>query len=484
MEELWILVRLFLAAVFAVAALGKLADLRGGRRSATQFGVPEPLAPGFAVALPLVELAIAVLLIPASTALVAAAAATALLTAFSLAMAVSLARGRAPDCHCFGSLHSAPVGTWTLARTIALAILAAALGVAAVVEQPDRSALEWLGDLGTNALAYALAAAALLIAALTARALFALLRAHGRLLVRVDGLEAALREAGIEVPAEGAPAGLPVGEPAPAFALSGALGGEIALERLTGDGRFAALVFTDADCAPCRALMPEIAKAQRANEIAAEVAVLAAGPVDDVRALAAEHGVGNVATDGEREVFRSYEVEATPSAVLVSAQGTIASPLTQGPEEIRRLLFGADAGGGASAVAVARDAPRVRLPALGGDEIVVGEASGSEMVLLFWRPSCGFCRRIRDRVKEWEDQRGEADPELVIVSSGEAAEVRAEGFASPVALDTDLEAAGRYGATGTPMALRIGADGRVLSPIVAGADAALELLGSRRETRV
>ena len=43
---------------------------------------------------------------------------------FSVAIALSLARGRAPECHCFGQLHSAPAGPMTLARNAVLAALA------------------------------------------------------------------------------------------------------------------------------------------------------------------------------------------------------------------------------------------------------------------------------------------------------------------------------------------------------------------------
>jgi hypothetical protein len=34
----------------------------------------------------------------------------ALLVLFIVAIAVTLARGRKPDCHCFGQLHSKPIG--------------------------------------------------------------------------------------------------------------------------------------------------------------------------------------------------------------------------------------------------------------------------------------------------------------------------------------------------------------------------------------
>jgi hypothetical protein len=73
----------------------------------------------------------AALLVPAS-AWWSALAAIALLLAFVAAISASLARGRAPDCHCFGQVHSAPPGRGTLLRNTCLA----ALGGVAVAAGP------------------------------------------------------------------------------------------------------------------------------------------------------------------------------------------------------------------------------------------------------------------------------------------------------------------------------------------------------------
>src|SRR6185436_11798175 len=51
----------------------------------------------------------------------------ALLTLFTLAIAFNLMRGRAPDCRCFGQLHSSPVGWGTVVRNLVLAAFAALL---------------------------------------------------------------------------------------------------------------------------------------------------------------------------------------------------------------------------------------------------------------------------------------------------------------------------------------------------------------------
>jgi uncharacterized membrane protein YphA (DoxX/SURF4 family) len=109
-----LIARLLLAGVFAVAGLAKLADRSGSRQAVTGFGLPSSLAGSLSILLPLAELAVAAALIPTSTALWGAIGALALLLVFLVGIGINLARGRKPDCHCFGQLHSAPAGWKTL----------------------------------------------------------------------------------------------------------------------------------------------------------------------------------------------------------------------------------------------------------------------------------------------------------------------------------------------------------------------------------
>ena len=136
---------LVLAAVFAVAAVTKLADRTGTRRAVVAFDAPEWSAGALALILPLAELTVAGLLLSSGTAAYGAIGALVLLAIFSVAIAVSLARGRAPDCHCFGQLHSAPASWKTLARNGVLAALAVVSLVGNLIDE-QKSAFAWLGD--------------------------------------------------------------------------------------------------------------------------------------------------------------------------------------------------------------------------------------------------------------------------------------------------------------------------------------------------
>src|SRR4051812_12290111 len=102
-------VRLFLAAVLAVAAVAKLMDRRGAERAVTDLGLPPATAPLLAWIVPVIELTIAALLLPATTAWWGGVAALVLLAAFTATMAINLWRGRTPDRHCFGQLTAGAV---------------------------------------------------------------------------------------------------------------------------------------------------------------------------------------------------------------------------------------------------------------------------------------------------------------------------------------------------------------------------------------
>src|SRR5687767_5123534 len=124
MEFVLLLIRLVLFAVFAVAAIGKFLDLKGSEKAVKDFGTPEEFAKTFAIALPFAEIVFAFCLLFVSTSWVGAIGALILLLTFTGGMIWQMAQGRAPDCHCFGQIHSEPVSRKTLVRNIIFAVLA------------------------------------------------------------------------------------------------------------------------------------------------------------------------------------------------------------------------------------------------------------------------------------------------------------------------------------------------------------------------
>ena len=470
--------RLVLAAVFAVAATAKLRDRKGTRTAIANFGVPGRFAGAVAIALPAAELAVAGLLIPARTAAFGAVGALVLLAIFSVAIAWNLAHGRTPDCHCFGQLHSAPAGWRALARNGVLAGIAA-IALVGAIEEPDASAIAWisrLDDAELIALVVGVAAAALIAAG--AVAFLSLMRSYGSVLVRLDRIQAALAEAGIELEEERMPeVGLEPGTPAPELSVTSITGGKVTLGSLTDAGVPALLLFTSPHCGPCSTLLPIAAEWQHMYADDLTIAFVSDGSLEEVRAEAEEFELDRVLLNDDRLVSDAYRVSGTPAAVLVAPDGTIASWVASGGEWIERLVRDATGGGSGAeqGLPLGTDVPALELPSLDGERVSLADLRGRDALLLFWNPDCGFCRQMHDSIIEWEKSSNGVTPQLVIVSSGDVESTRAEGFASRVLLDEDFEAGPAFHATGTPMAVLLDADGRIASDVAAGAEGVLAL---------
>ena len=486
MPVLLLVLRLILIAVLAVAAVAKLADRNGARAAVTGFGVPAALAGVAATLLPVLELIAAALLLPAATAAIGAGLAAALMLAFSAAITRSLLRGEAPECHCFGALHSEPAGAKTLARNLILAGSATAVALAG----PGTSPTGWIGRLdggGLTGLGLSVALTAALLGG--GAVILRLLRRNGELLLRVDELEDFLSASGLVVPVAETPAptaGLPIGTPAPDFALPSTSGGRVSLADLRGETEDELLlVFSDPACGPCSALMPQIAQWQRERPSGLRTVLISRGGQKANLAHAVEHGLSDVLIQTDREVSESFAVSATPGAVVLAGDGTVASPVHAGEQEIRALVSGL----AQDAVlpihrseaptqpdpAPGQPAPDPALRTLEGKIVRLAQKlPDGEALLVFWNPDCGFCERMVDSLRELDAH----VPGLVVISTGSPTANRAMGLRAPVLLDDGFAAASAFGAMGTPSAVLIGEDRRMASTVAVGADAVLALAGA------
>lgn len=126
-------IRVFLALVFATAALSKLGHAEEFYGVVRNFRIlPDGLSRVTALVLPVVELAVAAGLLIGATAVPAALAAVALLAVFGAAIAVNVLRGRTwIDCGCFRNGLKQQVG-WALVGRNAL-MAGAALAVAGLL---------------------------------------------------------------------------------------------------------------------------------------------------------------------------------------------------------------------------------------------------------------------------------------------------------------------------------------------------------------
>ena len=320
MDALLLSARCVLAVVFLVAAVGKLLDLTASQQALEGFGVPPRIARPAGPLLPAAELAVAAALLIQPIALIGAAGALVLLLIFIAGVTYAMSQGRAPDCHCFGQIHSEPAGPSTLIRNGLLV----AVAIVILVGGSGPSLNGGLSSLtGTQAALVAVSAVAALLGVAAAQ-----LWSDKRHL-RVE-LEQAI--------AAKLPPGLPRGTPAPQFDLSPVRGSAGSLGDLIGGERRAILVFVSTHCGPCLQMLPTLARWQESLGDVLTMPAVFSGAREEVDRLCEEHELGSALAQENDEVFELYALRATPSAVLLSTDGSIASAPAEGLPAIEALI--------------------------------------------------------------------------------------------------------------------------------------------------
>ncbi len=314
------LLRFALAIVFGAAGVTKLLDLKSTREAVANFGSPSALVPALSFALPLLELTIALGLLFNATAWWSALAALMLLGVFILAISLNLAQGRTHDCHCFGQLHSRPIGWTTIARNVLFAL------AATVVLWPGRpeSNPEIITTI-QDALA-ALSGIQLVLLILV----FVGAAAASIYWQRKTKRNAAQTEA--ETMA------LPLGSVAPPFDLPAYEGGRKSLDQLMEHGKPVLLVFTNPKCGPCVTLFKEMKEWQQEHDDYLTIAIVTVGTIKDNFVNVAKNGLGEVLLQEKREVAEQYRAMYTPTGVIVTPDGRIGSEVAAGAENIRKLI--------------------------------------------------------------------------------------------------------------------------------------------------
>ena len=131
--------------------------------------------------------------------------------------------------------------------------------------------------------------------------------------------------------------GLKPGTQAPSFRLPDLDGAIVSLDDFSG--RQLLLVFTDAQCGPCDALLPELValdREHRGNRV--NVIVVGRGDLDENRRKVAQYGVDfPVVVQRHWELSRKFGIFATPVAFLIDERGVIAQDVAKGVEDILTL---------------------------------------------------------------------------------------------------------------------------------------------------
>ncbi|CAN5641835.1 hypothetical protein BH20ACI4_BH20ACI4_31820 [soil metagenome] len=488
MEVLLLLIRIFLAAIFAVAGVGKLLDLEGSEKAVKAFGTPDEFAKFFAIALPFAEIVFAVCLLFTSTSWLGAIGATILLLSFIGGMIWQIAQGNAPDCHCFGAIHSEPVSKKSLIRNIIFAILSLLL----VAQGRENQGIGFT-DL-TNEMAIQLIIGLATITLLGAVVYFLkkITEQQTQIIRRIELIEVLSHESGREIEREDVSdpnEGLPLGAPAPDFAARDLSGKIVSFKNLLIKNKPVLLVFVSPTCIPCQSLLPEIENWQ--NELKDQLNFVFVSKGKEIENAEKFGGTNfkQILLQKDNEIAEAFKAVWTPTAVLVNAEGNIASHLAAGDSAIRSLIEKVKLLENESEnifvtngkpTNMGENVPEFSIENLEGNLVSTKDLTGRKTLVTYWSLSCGWCEKMLDDLREWDKTRGADEPDLILLSSGDAGKHRELGLQSQIILEEDKDISKKFGMEGTPSAVLINENGKIASEVAVGAENIFALIGKRK----
>jgi peroxiredoxin len=337
----------------------------------------------------------------------------------------------------------------------------------------------WLG-LAVGVLAVAFGATWLL--------LLQLLKQNGRLLLRLDDVEAILAEG-----AEQLPEALPVGTSFPDFRLPDLDGVEHGLDEFRG--RKILLIHWGAQCGYCDVIAADLARLQpELRRGGTELVLVSMGDPEDNRAMLAEHGLDCTALLQELGgMLAPFETLGTPVAYLLDEDGRVASGLALGADEVVGLAR--EAGQLRQRLPSERPlresriereglkrgtpAPSFTLPTVDGGSLSLEDYRGRRVLLVFSDPGCGPCEELLPDLVALHGRLDERESALVMVGRGDLDENREKctryGIEFPVVLQHRWRLSRDYGIFATPVAFLISADGLLEADVAQGSNEILAL---------
>ena len=247
------------------------------------------------------------------------------------------------------------------------------------------------------------------------------------------------------------------------------------------------VAFWNPGCGFCQQMLDDLKDWEAsAPQDAPKLLVVSTGTVAENLAMGLH---STVVLDQNFSVGSAFGANGTPMAVLVDEEGNIASELAAGAPAVLALAGVAQDparngsnGGQASpaAASIGDPAPSVKLPDLDGNTVDLADLKDQETLMLFWNPGCGFCQRMLDDLRALEAEPPDGAPRVLVVSAGTVEANKAMGLRSTVVLDEGFGVGSAFGASGTPSAVLVDAEGKVASEVAVGAPAVLGLAGANQ----
>ncbi len=124
-----------------------------------------------------------------------------------------------------------------------------------------------------------------------------------------------------------------------------------------------------------------------------------------------------------------------------------------------------------------------RVEDIAGKAITAKDLIGKSTLITYWSTGCGWCNRMLDDLRDWDKTKGQDEPNLLVVSSGDVETNKDMGLDSTILLDNDGVISKELGMNGTPSAVLINEKGKVISEVAVGSSQIWALVGRKRKTK-
>jgi peroxiredoxin/uncharacterized membrane protein YphA (DoxX/SURF4 family) len=490
MDVVLLVIRLALFGVLALAGFAKLLDREGSEKAVRAFGTPDPFVKTFAVLIPISELIFAFCLLFVSYAWVGAAGALLLMVTFIGGMLVQMIKGEAPDCHCFGQIHSEPVGPKSLIRNILIGILPIVLLLSGREDQGLA-----LGDSNGQIISNVVLAIVSVVAFVSISYIVRLTRENALLNRRVELVE--ILETGgtaVERDEAGDPTdSLPIGAPFPDFRLPDTSGRVITFEHLLADPIPKLFLFVGPTCKPCKAMADDFAAWRSEFEGKLRLVFISKGSAAENLERFRNNVSDGMLLQKNMEFASELHIKWTPAAVLVGTDGNIASHPAVGDMAIRDLIgklrsedlskprYHVKNSQKRGRVKIGEPIPEFVTKDLNGSDVSRETFLGKPTLVFFLSSGCGYCGEVVDQIRKWESSTERNGTNAIVFSDADEEKHRSYALNTPIVIDPGYKIAANLGIYGAPSGVIIDENGVIASETAVGGPMIWSLIGRKPE---
>lgn len=309
---------------------------------------------------------------------------------------------------------------------------------------------------------------------------------------RIEVLELISHEGGREVERENLAdptEGLPIGAVVPDFELPDINGKVVEFEHLLAQAKPILLLFVSPNCNPCAALLPEIEAWQKELKSKLNFVFISSGKAKENLDKFAGETLKQILLQKERETAELFGAQWTPTAVLINTDGKIASRIAAGDKAIRELVEGIKLANldeelhyvvNGNGHKLGEHLPEFSNTDIFDKNITSKDLLGKKTLVTFWSQTCPHCVNMLEDLREWDKSKGANEPNLLVLSEGEAELHQTMELNSPIVLDKERQISRELGWNGTPSAVLLDEEGKIISETALGAEQIWSLVGKRR----